>query len=78
MVDLTPNAKFRPKELKPATISPKPKLPVSLPHGESFTGIPYMCPKEDTTMGIVLGVLEVLATAVVASIMWVSDLCQGR
>jgi hypothetical protein len=29
-------------------------------------------------MGMVLGVLEVLATAVVASIMWVSDLCQGR
>jgi hypothetical protein len=29
-------------------------------------------------MGMVLGVLEVLATAVVASVMWVSDLCQGR
>ena len=29
-------------------------------------------------MSIVLGMFEVLATAVVASVMWVGDLCQGR
>jgi hypothetical protein len=29
-------------------------------------------------MSIVLSVIEVLATAVVASVMWVGDLCQGR